>query len=128
MEDIFKIVAFAIISVVLILLLKEQKPEIALLLTIVSSIILLIFALNKVSSVFELLNDLASKSGINSEFLKIILKVTIIAYIVEFGKNICIDAGQSSIATKLEMAGKVIIVVLSLPIISSLVNVLTGLV
>lgn len=128
MEDIFKIVAFAIISVVLILLLKEQKPEIALLLTIVSSIILLIFGLNKVSSVFELLNDLASKSGINSEFLKIILKVTIIAYIVEFGKNICIDAGQSSIATKLEMAGKVIIVVLSLPIISSLVNVLTGLV
>lgn len=128
MEDIFKIVAFAIISVVLILLLKEQKPEIALLLTIVSSIILLIFGLNKVSSVFELLNDLASKSGINSEFLKIILKVTIIAYIVEFGKNICMDAGQSSIATKLEMAGKVIIVVLSLPIISSLVNVLTGLV
>lgn len=128
MEDIFKIVAFAIISVVLILLIKQQKPEIAMLLTIVCSIALLIFALDKMSGVFELLDVLVTKSGINKEFLKIILKITVIAYIVEFGKNICVDAGQSSIATKLEMAGKVIIVVLSLPIISSLVNILTGLV
>lgn len=128
MEDIFKIVAFAIVSVVLILLIKQQKPEIALLLTIVSSITLLLFALNKMSGVFELLEVLVSKSGINKDFFKIILKVTVIAYIVEFGKNICVDAGQSSIATKLEMAGKVVIVVLSLPIISSLVNILTGLV
>lgn len=128
MEDIFKIVAFAIISAFLIILIKEQKPEIALLLTIISSIMLLIFALDKISGIFELLEELVSKSGINKEFLKIILKVTIIAYIVEFGKNICLDAGQSSIATKLEMAGKVIIVVLSLPIISSLLNILTGLV
>ena len=57
-----------------------------------------------------------------------IIKVIGIAYIVEFGKNVCIDAGQSSIATKLEMAGKVVIVVLTIPLISSLVNVLVGLV
>lgn len=128
MEEVFKIVAFAIISVILIILLKQQKPEIALLLTITASILILFFAINKMSGIFELLNTLVSKSGINKEFLTIILKITIIAYIVEFGKNICIDAGQSSIATKLEMAGKVIIVVLSLPIISGLVNILTGLV
>ena len=128
MEDIFKIVAFAIISVILIILIKEQRPEIALLLTIVSSITLLIFALNKISGIFELLENLVNKSGINKDFLKIIFKITIIAYIIEFGKNICVDAGQNSIETKLEMAGKVIIVVLSLPIINSLVNILTGLV
>lgn len=128
MEEVFKIVAFAIISVVLILLLKEQKPEISLMLTMAASIFIMFFAINKMSAIFELLDILVSKSGINKEFLTIILKITVIAYIVEFGKNICIDAGQSSIATKLEMAGKVIIVVLSLPIISSLVNILTGLV
>lgn len=128
MEEIFKIVAFAIIATVLILLIKQQKPEIALLITIVASILLIIFALNKMSGIFELLENLVDKSGINKEFFKIILKTTIIAYIIEFGKNICIDAGQNTIATKLEMAGKVIIVVLSLPIISSLVNVLAGLV
>ena len=128
MEEVFKIVAFAIISVILILVMKQQKPEIALVLTIVSAISLLLYAVTQVACVFDLLNALVEKSGINQEFLKIILKVTIIAYVIEFGKNICMDAGQSAIATKLEMAGKVVIVVLSLPIISSLVQILTGLV
>lgn len=128
MEEVFKIVAFAIISVILILVMKQQKPEIALVLTIVSAISLLLYAVTQVAGVFDLLNALVEKSGINQEFLKIILKVTIIAYVIEFGKNICMDAGQSAIATKLEMAGKVVIVVLSLPIISSLVQILTGLV
>lgn len=128
MEEVFKIVAFAIVSVVLIILLKQQKPEIALLLTIVVAVSILFIAVDKLSGIFELLETLVTKSGINKNFLSIILKITVIAYIVEFGKNICIDAGQSSIATKLEMAGKVIIVCLSLPIISSLVNILTGLV
>lgn len=128
MEEVFKIVSFAIVSVVLIILLKQQKPEIALLLTIVVAVSILFIAVDKLSGIFELLNTLVTKSGINKNFLSIILKITVIAYIVEFGKNICIDAGQSSIATKLEMAGKVIIVCLSLPIISSLVNILTGLV
>lgn len=128
MEEVFKIVSFAIVSIVLIILLKQQKPEIALLLTIVVAVSILFIAVDKLSGIFELLETLVAKSGINKNFLSIILKITIIAYIVEFGKNICVDAGQSSIATKLEMAGKVIIVCLSLPIISSLVNILTGLV
>jgi len=128
MEEVFKIVSFAIVSIVLIILLKQQKPEIALLLTIVVAVSILFIAVDKLSGIFELLETLVAKSGINKNFLSIILKITVIAYIVEFGKNICVDAGQSSIATKLEMAGKVIIVCLSLPIISSLVNILTGLV
>ena len=126
--DIFKVVGFSIISVVLIVLLREEKKEIALLLTIVSGICILIFALSKITPIINMLNSLIDKSGINKDFLTIILKITGIAYIVEFGKNICIDAGQSAIATKLEMAGKIIIISLSLPLIASLVNILTGLV
>ena len=128
MNEIFKIVAFSLIAVCLIIVLKEQKPELALMLVIASAIGVILFSISKLSDVFSLLNELVEKSGINKEFLVVILKVTVIAYLVEFGKNICTDAGQTSIATKLEMAGKVIIVTLSLPIISSLVNILTGLV
>ena len=47
MEEVFKIVAFAIISVVLILLLKEQKPEISLMLTVAASIFIMFFELTK---------------------------------------------------------------------------------
>ena len=75
-----------------------------------------------------MLNMLVERAGVDKNFLILILKITGIAYIVEFGKNVCQDAGQTAIGTKLEIAGKVIIVTLSLPLISALVNVLTGLV
>ena len=75
-----------------------------------------------------MLYELVEKSGINSSFLVIILKVIGIAYLVELGKNICQDAGQSAIATKLEMAGKIIVVSISLPIFTSLISLLVELV
>ncbi len=126
--EVIKIVGISIFSVIMIIILKNYRPEMALVLSIITGIGIMLYAISKMSSVINVLNDLISKSGVNTDFLLIIIKVIGIAYIVEFGKNVCIDAGQSSIATKLEMAGKVVIVVLTIPLISSLVNVLVGLV
>lgn len=126
--EVIKIVGVSIFAVIMIIILKNYRPEMALVLSIITGIGIMLYAISKMSSVINVLNDLVSKSGVNTDFLLIIIKVIGIAYIVEFGKNVCIDAGQSSIATKLEMAGKVVIVVLTIPIISSLVNVLVGLV
>lgn len=126
--DIFRVVAFAIIATILIVLLKEQRKEMALMLTIIAALGIILFAIDEISEIINLLNTLAEKSGINKDYLLIIIKVTGIAYVVEFGKNICQDAGQSAIATKLEMAGKVVIVSLSIPIISALLSVLSGMV
>lgn len=126
--EVVKIVGIAIFAVIMIIILKSYRPEMALILSIVTGIGIMLYAIYKMAPVVYVLNDLVNKSGINTKFLMIIIKVIGIAYIVEFGKNICVDAGQTSIATKLEMAGKVIIVVLTIPLISSLVNVLTGLV
>ncbi len=126
--EVFKIVGISIFAVIMIIILKNYRPEMALVLSIITGIGIMLYAISKMSSVINVLNDLVSKSGVNTDFLLIIIKVIGIAYIVEFGKNVCIDAGQSSIATKLEMAGKVVIVVLTIPLISSLVNVLVGLV
>ena len=126
--EIFKVIGFSIFAVIMIIILKQQKPEMALILTIATCVLIMIYSISRMTIIVEMLNTLVQKSGMNKEFLSIILKVTGIAYMVEFGKNICMDAGQSAIATKLEIAGKVIILTLSLPLISALVNVLTGLV
>lgn len=126
--EVFKILGFAIIATILIVMLNNEKKEIGLVLSIAAGVCILLFTMSKITPVVDMLNALIESSGINKEFLVIILKITGIAYLVEFGKNICIDAGQSAIATKLELAGKVIILSLSLPLIATLVNVLTGLV
>ena len=126
--EVFKVVGFGIVARVLLVVLKEEKKEMAIMLSIAAGVLLLVYIVSKVTPVVDMLNSMINNSGINKDFLVIILKITGIAYVVEFGKNICLDAGQSAIATKIEMAGKVIIVTLSLPLITSLVNVLTGLV
>ena len=117
---IFKIVGFGIISVALIIVLKNQKPEMALMCVLASSIILLVFIFDDIVAVFshcKVKTVPHDKVTIDKNFLKIILKVIGISYIVEFGRNICKDAGENSIANKIEIAGKVIIVSLSIPVI-----------
>ena len=123
--DIFNIVGFTIITLFLILVIKEQRSDFAMLLGVVAGIILLVFAMNKMENIIEMLNNLINKSGVNKEFFYIIIKVIGISYIIEFTKNICEDSSQSALGSKVEIAGKVIIVTLSLPLISSLITSLT---
>lgn len=125
---IFKIVGFGIIAVALVIVLKNQRPEIALVCVIASSVIMLTFIFDELKSVINLINSLVSASSIDSTYIKIILKVIGISYLVEFGKDICKDAGESAIANKIEMAGKVIVVSLSIPVIASLIEIVSQLV
>lgn len=123
--DVFKVVGFTILALVLVVTLKQQRKEIAILLSIVSGIMILFSVIGPLSNIIDMLNGLIDKSGLSSKYLEIILKITAIAYIIEFSKNVCIDAGESAIATKVEIAGKVIVVSLSMPVILSVVEVVS---
>lgn len=120
--DIFKVVAFTMISLILVITLKQTKKEIGVLVAIIASSMLLVSVFSGITSIINLLNNLIEKSGINKNYLEIILKVTGIAYVVEFGKNVCIDAGESALGTKLEIAGKISIVIITIPIIVSVIE------
>ena len=126
--DIFKIIGFVLVALILIVILEKTNKEYAMVVTIISSVVILAFALLKLDSVISLLDDLVTNSGINKDYLKVLLKVTGIAYIVELTKNICVDSGSSSLATKVELAGKISIVVLTIPIISNVISVVINIV
>ena len=121
--DIYKIVALSIVSVLLITILKSVKKEdFALIITIIISVILFTLVLVKLESITVLLESLVQKSGINKEYLTLLLKVTGISYVIELATNICKDAGNSAIASKVEMLGKISIVVLTIPILTSVIS------
>ena len=126
--DIFKIIGVAIIALIMILILNKTNKEISIVITILASVILLSFVILKLDNVIYMLKELAGKSGINTEYLLLLIKVTGIAYIVELTKNICVDAGSSSLATKVEIAGKVSIVVLTIPLITTVISLILELV
>lgn len=122
--EIFKISAFAIIALILVLIVKEQKKEIGVLIAIMATVMLAIYAITKLESVTKLLEDLINKSGINRDYLEIILKVIGIAYIVEMTKSICEDAGEKAIGTKVEIAGKIVMATLTVPILLGVIEVI----
>ena len=123
--EVFKIIGFVFISLCIIIILKSSKrDDMALFVTLISSAILLSYMFLKLDGIVSLLNRLIENSGINKSYLTVLLKVTGLSYIIELTSNICKDAGSTSLATKVEMIGKVSIVVLTIPILNSVIEVI----
>jgi stage III sporulation protein AD len=120
--EIIQIVGLGLIVTILSLIIKEQKPMFAFLLATFTGIVIFLFLIGKISSVIRVLEDLATKSNINMVFLKTILKIIGVAYIAEFGAQIVRDAGQESVASKIELSGKILIMVMAIPIISVIIE------
>ena len=125
--DILQIVCIGIIAVVLSSTLKAQRPEIALQLSIVTGLLIFIIVVVKLSAVIDFLQTFSKRADIDSTYITILLKIVGIAYIAEFGAEVCKDAGESSVASKIELAGKVTIVILAVPIITSLLDLIVKL-
>ena len=120
--EIVKIIGIGLTALIMIIILKQYKAEYALYTSILAGVFILLFSLSEISGVINLLKDLSSKANINSQFLGIILKITGIAILTEFAVSICQDSGESSIANKIDIGGKIMIITISIPIISSLLE------
>ncbi|MNW36808.1 Stage III sporulation protein AC/AD protein family protein [compost metagenome] len=120
--EIIQVVGFGLIATVLILTIKEQKPMFAFLIATATGILIFLMLIGKIGSVIAMLERLARSSGMDMIYFKTVLKIIGIAYIAEFGAQIVRDAGQDSIASKIELTGKVLIMVLALPIIGIIIE------
>ena len=124
MEEIIKIIGIGLVALVIVIILKQYKPEYAIYVSIIAGIFILYLAMEKLSGIINLLQSISDKTYINKQFLGILLKITGIAIITEFAVSICSDAGEKAIASKIEIGSKVIIIAMSIPIISSLLEVI----
>ena len=120
--EIIKIIGIAILAVVIIIIIKQYRPEFAIYISIITGIIILSFIIDKLSGTINLLSDLSNKLNNGQEFLKTLVKITGIAFLTEFAVSICKDAGESAIGSKIDLGGKVIIIAMSIPIISSMLE------
>lgn len=120
--DIIKIIGIGLVSLVIIIILKQYKSEFALYASLAASVLILMFVFEKMFSVIDLLNNIANKTAINTAFIALLIKITGIAILTEFAVSICKDCGESAIASKIDIGGKIMIVTVSIPIISSLLE------
>lgn len=120
--EIIQIVGLGIIAAMMALLIKEQKPIFAFMLTLVFAAMIFLFLIGKITEVIRVIEDLAERSNVNLVFLRTILKIIGIAYIAEFGAQIIRDAGHESIASKIELSGKILILFMAIPIIRVIIE------
>lgn len=125
--QIFQLVGIAIITAVAALLLRGTKPELAFAVTIAGGIILLLFAFEIFKGSLSIFQKITDATGIESSIIKILLKMVGIGYLVEFSAGILNDFGQNALGDKLVFCGKIIVLVLAVPILESVLNLIVKL-
>ena len=120
--EIIKIIGIGLISLVIILILRQYKPEYAIYVSLIAGILILTLSLGELTGIINLLKDISSKANINTKFLSLLLKITGISFLTEFAVSISKDSGETAIANKIDLGGKVLIIVISIPIITALLE------
>lgn len=121
-DSMVKICITGVISVIFILILKPQNSQIALILSLVTSVLIFLFITPYLTDVFSFFKEFSNYVDSKTLYLDIVVKIICVTYICEIASSICSDAKEDAIATKIELGGKVIIMVLSLPIISEILK------
>ena len=122
--EIIRIVGIGLIALIIIILLKQYKPEFAIYISLLTGALILLLLTDQLSGIVDLIQSIAGKANINSQFLALLIKITGIAFLSEFAVSICRDSGEGAIATKIELGSKIIIISMSIPIISSLLEII----
>ena len=122
--EIIRIIGIGLIALIIIILLKQYKPEFAIYISLLTGVLIILLLVDQLTGIVNLIQSIAGKANINSQFLALLIKITGIAFLSEFAVSICRDSGEGAIASKIELGSKIIIISMSIPIISSLLEII----
>lgn len=124
--DIMRIAAIAIVGVIMASIVKSFKPEFSIYVVLATIVIIFLMALNKLTAVFQLLSSVYGEMTYGKDFFPIIVKVLVVAYLADFTSQLCKDAGEGAIGSKVELAGKIVIFYLSMPILLAILELINS--
>lgn len=126
--DIFSIIGFSLAAAAVCVLLKEHRPEIAILVSVCCGVMVFAAVVVNILPVFESLNGFLNEISYESEYLSAVVKALGICYVTQFASDCCADAGQTAIASKVELAGKAAVIVISMPLFTRLIEIVSKLI
>ena len=125
--EIFKILGIGLITCIACLIVKQVKPDVASIIMIAGGVVILLMVVDYVAQIFDVFKVIIDKTGLSSNLFSIVLKIVGVGYLTEFAANICADTGSNSLADKILFAGKILILFMSLPIVTNIVEIVVGL-
>ncbi|MDR2201798.1 MAG: stage III sporulation AC/AD family protein [Clostridiales bacterium] len=125
--EIIRICAIGIITAFCALLLRESKSELSLVIAVAGGCMILLSVIDYFVDIFAVIKNIADKSGIPPQLFAIIAKIVGVGYAADFSAGIVEDAGQKALAEKIILGGKLIIMIIALPIVTLLFDTVSGL-
>ena len=125
---IVQLCAVAVITAICAVILKSQKSDLVPLCLTAGGIILVLFAFDYLSEAMNFIKQFTEQTNIDKSVIRLIFKVVGIGYLIELTASSIKDLGFQSISDKLIICGKIIIFVMSIPILQSLFTVITKLI
>lgn len=126
--NIFIIVFFGIISAVLSLVLKQYKPEYSMFISLASGLLIFISVIAAINPIIRYITELTENAGLGGMYAEVLLKSLAVCYLTQLASDCCKDAGETAIAGKLQIAGKIAVLIMALPIFKSITESITGLI
>jgi len=125
--QIFQIAAIAVVTAFSVAILRDVKSETAVAVGLAGGLIILISVLDLALGIFDAIGQLVARSGLDGSVARAVVQIVGIGYITEFAAGVCEDSGSKSLGDKLILGGKIIIMVISLPIVMTLFDTIAGL-
>ena len=122
MSELIKLCAVGLTGGLLALTVRKEKPEFSLLIALGASAVILLGVIGSIGNVLEELKAMIERCGVDIRYFTICIRAAGIAYIAQFAAEILRDCGESAIASKVEAAGKISILVLTIPVMKSLLE------
>ncbi len=123
MDIIFKIIGVGLITCVAVLIVKPVRSDFAMLISMVGGVIILVMILSSLTTAISLIKSIANQTGIDGNLLSLVFKIIGVGYLTEFTASMCADAGSGGLGDKVLLGGKVVILVMALPIITSILTI-----
>ncbi len=123
---VFKVVGVALVAVAASLVLRAYRPELGLQIAVAAGVLILVLTLDELAAMSGFLGDVLGRFQIDTEYLKVMLKVIGVAYLAQFAADLCRDAGEGAVAGKVELAGRVLILALCLPVLAAILELVSS--
>ncbi len=120
--DIAWVLSVGVIGALLAVVLKQYKPEYAVSVSIITAIIVMITAIGWVIPVVTEIKNIMNRADISYNYLEVLIKCVGVCYLTQFACDVCKDAGQTAISSKIELSGRIAICVCALPLFTDLLK------
>lgn len=126
MDIVVKIVVIGLITCLATLIVKPIRSDFAIFIAMAGGLIILFLVLGYISQIFDVFKTIISTTGLSSNLYKLLIKIIGIGYLIEFAVGICCDTGNASLGDKILLGGKIVILVMALPIVSNILQIIIG--